>query len=249
MHDYGYDLIRVRTPFAYSGVTKAEVDTEFRNAMYEHCTNRLDPAVIDYFFDCHKAALGYWLAVTLATISDEKQHPTNGWPRYSNFIQNEYFYGGTAYWNLRPEPGGIAAWAVYWDGAIRYLEFNCMQTLSGCSAYQDISANDPNTAFVERFKGGELIEAGAQLRCNASDGQCNYRFILWAQRPDGVWDLLDYTSWYVPTGLAPWWDTQLLKRIPLNTEYQVIRWEIYNDDTGRNLDIRYPYFRMPDQYY
>lgn len=248
MHDYGYDLIRVRHPFAYGGVTKADVDSEFRDAMLEHCSKR---SYLSAPF-CTHSAIYYYSAVAAAWFmpTDGKEHPKSGWPDYTNFIENEYFYWGTSAWNLRAAPGGSASWATYNDpySYVNMLEFNCNNSVSGCSVYQDIQAN-----LSGSFKGGELIEAKGQLRCNASSGQCNYRFALWGRKkgaPLNQWDLFGVDSWYVPTGLAPWWDTtNHVYRIPLNTEYEALRWEIYNDDARKNLDIRVPTVRLLDQWY
>lgn len=236
MHDYGYDLIRVKAPFEYPNVSKGDADFEFYVAMAEHCQSR---PLVDRPF-CADTAGRYYSGVSAVywMPSDAKEWPKNCpsddqgpnndcWPD-TQFLRNSAFFGGGAYWTLRYAPGGRITASI----AYHQLSFRC-DVVGECSLYQD-------SGQVKTFRGGENIRAAADAKCQSQLG-CPYTLALWGRKPNGTWDWVGSSAGTFGTS---WSKAELILTLPLNVEYTKLRWELYNDTTSRLIDIRHASLRL-----
>ncbi|MGI8407692.1 MAG: phospholipase A2 [Actinomycetota bacterium] len=174
MHDYGYDLIRVKYPFDYTSVTRDAVDFEFLYAMQDHCVLRSPGDRLP----CLQWAAIYYGGVKVPNNApdDARSWPTFSWPS-TQFLCNREFSAGLACWNKGAWGGQTVSTWIYpnagpWDS---WLEFSC--SAGGCSIYQDKD--------LTNLRGDEYLQAKATLACENAPGPdqfCSYGFSVWARK-------------------------------------------------------------------
>lgn len=147
---------------------------------------------------------------------------------YDQLLKNTGF-SGTAYWNLRAASGGSANWAVY--GSPAFLEYNCANTVSGCSVYQDVG-NPAGT--VNDFNSGRKFLADGSFRCNAGS-TCLVTLALWGFS-GGLSYLEAVTTATLPIGI---W-TPVAAQATLDRNYSTMRRELYNGTVASNVNIQGP---------
>lgn len=229
MHDFGYDLIRVKNPFGYPNVTKNHVDTEFHTAMQESCFEGETANVIA----CLILASGYYGAVSIAPTPG-KERPTGAWPS-TEMLANQGFLNGLANWDLI---GGTVSYSILDRPSFveDILEFRCTTVVS-CRIQQNHKM-DPD-AF-----GGERFSAATATRCN-EDPPCDVRFKIIAKRhSDGGIETVHQDSWTVG---APWVIVETFFSLP-QKRYSELQFLYYNDNLGVDVDVHIPSMDILEHY-
>jgi hypothetical protein len=250
MHDYGYDIIKIKRPWNYGGVTKSEVDDEFKDAMYESCT--------EYAFwerlGCENLADHYRFFVGFASANPETR-PENGWndcaPPPSpdaagcgstSFLQNTDFKKGMANWATYAPSGVSVSAKVYNDGTDNFLAFTCKQG-PNCAAYQDQNL---------RLYGGEQLDAQLWARCKtlgtSHPTSCPFVLMVYGHSTaNGDWVLLDSTTGSAPTPDGYGGNAVVGVTINVMTGqtpgalYDRVRWRVKNSSEDNRLGFFRPW--------
>lgn len=223
MHDYCFDLLRVKAPFDYrTTVTYANCNNEFNAAMEEHCNSRWPSP--NYAL-CHNEA-DVWSAMLDGCVwcPPGQDRPSGAWPS-TEFLTNRGFSSSVTNWNLLPAAGGTANWAVYSSfghDAPPRLEFNCNASLVGCSVFQERSIGNV---------GGERFQHSVWAYCPTSGG-CPMSMAAWGWN-GSTWTLLGSATATIPNS-GSWhgaWHSMTVGA------YQKVRVQVYNNSATANLDL------------
>jgi hypothetical protein len=230
MHDYCWDLVRVRSPFAYWGVETHPCNDQFFAAMNEHCDSRS----LIYAQMCYSTAELYFAGVEADVYAGQAPDHTQTNGDVGNMLTNYQFDGGTAYWG---KGTSTTQWLVY-NNPGPYLEFNCHGTVGhpsgayppGCSVLQDV---------YSPLHGGESIMSSAQVRCHYTTTTCPMRISTWCYGTSG-WLRLSQSSYTISSPNQSQY--AYVESEPGATPVSgcgTIRIQIYNDSDYKNLDIRW----------
>lgn len=147
-----------------------------------------------------------------------------------NQLNNRSFESGFSGWTAR----GTISYTVYAGGAHEdnnFVEFNCVGATLGCSIFQDVSGFPINSQ--------QYFTAEAALRCNASTA-CPVSFVLWGLGVSGNEPAVRYLN--VPPG---GWFVYGLKARGY-APHSFLRFEVYNNDRFKNLDVDFTTLHWAD---
>ncbi len=110
-------------------------------------------------------------------------------------------------------------------------EFNCFT--SGCSIYQDTPAGSHG------YNPGNKFKVEAWVKCNAGSS-CNVTLAMWTNPNGGTAHLAGATTTSISAG--QWKRVTLTATVPSGGSSNQARWELYNNQTSKNVRFSLPVF-------
>ncbi|MEY2419941.1 MAG: hypothetical protein QOI95_8 [Acidimicrobiaceae bacterium] len=238
MHDFCWDLRKVKPPYNYSNVSKADCNNLFRDAMITNCATK----TIVYQTMCTATADRFKNAVDFADDSPQSR-PSGSWPS-AQWVYNSSFSSGTSGWTRINAGSHQMLWSVYSEtSGQRFLGFTC-NGAAGCILQQLVGQANPS--FTEQFFGGEHMNNYTQARCEI--GTCQARMFVNGFDPTtNSWVTLRSDTFTAPITGSGWWSISVDWVVPQH-RYTAVVWGIQLQNSSAIMDIKYPQLNLAAPY-